>query len=530
MANKFNGITVYHDGIAVSEYMNMLPMGDICLDRVGDKVKYLLPKAIKGKFRGCFKDSEDNIYIVEGQTLWLMQLNSERTDYLPPHPMLCYYQGQAQEFTTLANGPVTFCESGIKPTVVYMCDGQFIYMWNTTENQSGVGYRDPFIVNMEVLPGMEVPYAEDGTPRDGDYYPNPFDFFKNIHANIYDVSDDGISYAASICWFDNKLVMRKYGSNVVWISRTDPAYFFRNNDKCPTYQASGFPLWNSWYSSTNSADKLVDIASFKGQLFFINTHSIEVWGRTGQEDSPIQSNTTQVIHMGGRCPLIIQDTLFLICKDAGGHEGVAMFTDTFQKISTPEIERRLGTPLDLCMIAQRHENYLFVRQTESSGFLFREGRWSSWKPPRDEENPVACSIYGELAASTHGDILEFDENLRLTSNGKRIPRYIREGFQQFPRRVIFRRVEIVMDAGRYADDFLSQANAEANNNIEIYIALSTNRGLTFSQPHYRKMGLAGQNNKVLEWRNVGSGNSVLLEVGTSALHKLQIYDLKINAE
>jgi hypothetical protein len=87
-----------------------------------------------------------------------------------------------------------------------------------------------------------------------------------------------------------------------------------------------------------------------------------------------------------------------------------------------------------------------------------------------------------------------------------------------------------MDTGRYADDFLEQANKDADCNIEIYIALSTNRGLTFSQPHYRKLGQAGENNKVVEWRNVGSGNSILAEVGTSALHKLQIYDVEILAQ
>ena len=56
---KFNGIVEYHDGIAVSEYMNMLPMGEICLDRVGDKLKLKLPSTFQKKFRGCFKDSED---------------------------------------------------------------------------------------------------------------------------------------------------------------------------------------------------------------------------------------------------------------------------------------------------------------------------------------------------------------------------------------------------------------------------------------------------------------------------------------
>jgi hypothetical protein len=66
--------------------------------------------------------------------------------------------------------------------------------------------------------------------------------------------------------------------------------------------------------------------------------------------------------------------------------------------------------------------------------------------------------------------------------------------------------------------------------MEVYIALSVNRGLSFGQPLYRKFGRAGQNNKVIEWRNLGSGNSVLLEVGTTSPARLQIYGLRIDAQ
>lgn len=513
---KFNGIVEYHDGIAVSEYMNMLPLGEICLDRVGDKLKLKLPSTFQKKFRGCFKDSEDNIYIVAGQTLYRSALGTDG-QYGALAPMQCWKNGATMELVLRTGGNVSFCESSIKPTIVFLCDGTYIYMWNTT---SGTGSRAPYIVNGEYLPGMEI-------VNYGSVQPNVLDYIDNDASNLIEVGSDGISHAASICWFDNKLVMRSQERNTVWISKTDPGQFYRDTgiNENPTDPTDGFPLWNSWYSSTNSADKLVDIASFRGQLFFINTHSIEVWGRTGNEDSPIQSNTTQVIHFGGRSPVIIQDTLFLICRDASGHEGVGAFTNTFQKISTPEIERRLGTPLDLQLISQRHENYLYVRTSDSAGFLFREGRWSSWKSPRDEENPVVCTIYGDLCASLYGDILEFDEESRLTNSGKPIVRYIRDGFEQFQKRVIFRRVECIMDTGRYGDK-----GPDSGYGDEVYMALSTNRGLNFGQPHFRKLGPAGYNNKVIEWRNLGSGNSVLLEIGTTALNKLQIYALKIDAQ
>jgi hypothetical protein len=91
----------------------------------------------------------------------------------------------------------------------------------------------------------------------------------------------------------------------------------------------------------------------------------------------------------------------------------------------------------------------------------------------------------------------------------------------FPRRVIFRRVYLVMDTGK---------TTEYDADPKIYVALSTNRGLSFSQRRFRTLGRDGHNNKEIEWRNLGSGNSVLMEVGASGGYKLQLYDMGILAE
>ena len=34
--DKFEGITTFHDGLAVSDYVNMIPLGETCIDRIGE--------------------------------------------------------------------------------------------------------------------------------------------------------------------------------------------------------------------------------------------------------------------------------------------------------------------------------------------------------------------------------------------------------------------------------------------------------------------------------------------------------------
>lgn len=541
---NFNGIVEYHDGLAVSDYVNMLPLGETCVDRVGDA---LIDSGIVleagSEVRGTFIDSTNKIYIVYGNAIYMAQYTPETDTIGPLIPMQWYLNGEKTNFNTWKQtGRVTFCESSIKPSIVFCCDGKYIYMWNTTVNNTTRPERDPFIVNMMYLPEMVIgDDSNGGSIASGDTVDGEFTLQDSIagisgSANISGWEEKN-DYIASICWFDNKLVGCNKSKNTVWITRTDPGWYFRDTGKHPLNPDDGIDLWYNWYSSTNNADNLIDVASYAGQLYFFNDHSIEVWGRTGNEDSPIQPNTTQVIHFGGRNPLIFEGVLYFIASDAMNDEFIAAFSPQFQKLSNKEIERRLGRPLDLQIITQRHENYLFVRNEDCSGFLFRDGRWSSWDNPANATYHIRNSIVRDYAITDTGRITKFDEELR-TTGGVRYNRYIRDGFVQFPKRVIFRRFYLIMDTGKTDRDvhlYRPTPNAQpvpdpVMQNLEMYAAISTNRGMSFSQRRYRKLGLAGHNNKVIEWRNLGSGNSFLIEFGTSSLHKLQIYAMGVDTQ
>lgn len=501
--DKFNGITRYHDGMVVADYVNMIPMGNLCVDRVGETP---IPDAsfAAGNCRGSFIDSGNNVYVVVD--------NSIKRYHIEPDGSVIPHGTMLQMVRT--TGPVSFCESSLKPSVVYFCDGEFIYCWMISTDVS-LGYT-AFAVKMLWLPGV-TPMI---TPHNG-----TISFLDYARDNDRRKLTGKWSKCSHICWFDNRLVMTCKEENTCYLTCTDPDRFIRSPGTTdPWDETTGGDLWHNKYPSNNGADSLNCVVSYRGQLYFFNQYSIEVWGRTGDEDAPIQSNTTSVIHHGGRNPIIINDQIFFISRDKIGGEHIATLTQQgLQVISNNEIDKRMGTPLDVRAITQRHEPILAVRTNERDYFMYGFGHWWRWKTPQGETESVLESILENLSVTTSGRLIKFDEESRNSVNGKRIERYIRDGFQQFNKRVIFRRFGLTMDTGRNSEVVTEEDKG-------IYLALSTNNGLSFAQRHYRKMGRSGLNNKVIEWRNLGSGNSVLVEVGTSAPYKLQIYDIAVEAQ
>ena len=498
--DKFNGIAEYHDGMVVTDYVNMIPMGNTCVDRVGETP---IPDNTftPGECRGSFIDSHSNIYVVVNEEV--RRYKKEADGSITP----CGVILKVKKYGT----PVSFCESSLKPSVVYMCDGEFIYCWMLiTDEQQGY---EAFKVKMLYLPGV-----------------SPLTSMANAQISFEDyVSGSDLtkltgswSKCRYVCWFDNRLVMTCVDENTCYLTCTDPDRFIRNPLNNPWNDTTGADLWHNKYPSNNGADTMNRVVSYRGQLYFFNQYSIEAWGRTGDEDAPIQSNTTSVIHHGGRNPLVIADEIFFISEDKiGGHHIAKISPEGFSIISNIEIDKRMGSPLDIRAITQRHEPIIAVRVNERDYFMYGFNHWWRWKTPSGETESVFESILEELSVTTSGRLIRFDEESRNSVNGKRIERYIREGFQQFKKRVIFRRFVATMDTGR---------KTEVSDDSGIYLALSINNGLSFGQRHYRKLGQFGLNNKVIEWRNLGSGNSVLIELGTSAPYKLQLYDIAVEAQ
>jgi hypothetical protein len=546
--SEFNGIQAYHDGRPASDYLNMIPMGQSVIDRLGEIAKLTLTDQYVLE---TFVDSLNNIYIATTQFLYLVRYE-EVGDTYELHPTTL------MPFDTTPER-VTFCESSTKPSQVYMCDGRRVFYWNTTEYfniayvPDGYKYRVRAFVPVQ-LPLFDGPDALKQPAFDTLYdvaiwdpaMANPktatrYYYFPEVTDANYDMSH--LIAVSAITWFDNRLVLVQSSKNTVWLSSVDPSRWILPsfNDGIAAYprypwqftlNANGKQIVindfiSAWYASTASSANLIDAVTFAGQLYFLNDTSIEVWSATGNADNPIQHNSQNTIYYGGRSPVIVNDKLYLICKGALHNDFIAEIgmNGQINHVSNDEIEQRLGAhPFWIRPLTVRDQSMIVVYTDETcqNGYaLTKQGYWWHYTRPT-KRIAIDWTILNRnghfLGISRYGVVLEATETSRTYSDGSPILRDIRGAFLQFTSRKILREVEVICDTGIYYD--------ASDTRGQMFLHVSFDRGLNFGPYLYRKFGAPGKNDRVMLWRNCGSGNSIMLEFGTSDNVKLQIYGIR----
>lgn len=540
--SEFKGIQQYHDGRPVADYCNVIPLGTSVIDRHGE----ILACADNGIVTNdtvveTFVDSERNIYVARRYSLHRYHYESG-----------VFVREKMMDF-----GPVvqnaTFCESSTKPGQVYFCNGTDVYYWhiNAIDMPVEPGYEDriapftptkiPLFKNLDTLRinGQTVTqYLNDfGYAASSDPMPTLYGWWPE---SGYTGGDPMSVW--SIAWFDNRLVLVERVNNTVWLSSVDPSRYLRPsiaNDQ--GYYIPILPwqimsseepdtaidvMFPNYYSSTASAATLQDAVAFAGQLYFLNDLTIEVWSATGNNDNPIQHNSQNTLYYGGKSPVIIDDTLYLICRGAIHNDFIAAINQSgsIEHISNIEIERRFaGGAYRLRPLAVRDQSMVvaYTSNSYSEGYaVTHEGMW--WRFWNDDKNALVWSIInydGHQIGITHrGDLVEATETTRKYVDGNPILRSICGGFMQLAARKILREVEIICDTGIYMEAGAPRA--------KMYMRVSFDRGAHFGPYLYRALGANQNNNRVMLWRNCGSGNSILLDFGTSDNVRFQVYGLR----
>lgn len=544
LISEFKGIQQYHDGRPVSDYCNMIPLGNSVIDRHGEIV---LKQVTSDKEAiETFIDSLGNIYVArrdaikkytisENNTITEDTILSKLTDGYNPAP----------EFERF----VTFTESSTKPSQIYVCDGNNVWYWNTKDADIDASKIDPAYTARYTkykafrLPLFDgVPNAWQGPAIDTttsspvryigwcDTADNRFDGMTALHIN-------------SITWFDNRLVLIQKDKNTVWLSQVDPSRWLSPSYSDGQYMYPEWPwqpqdsvsidigintFFPNYYASTASSANIQDAIAFAGQLYFLNDTSIEVWSATGNDQNPIQHNSQNTLYYGGRSPVVVDDTLYLLCKGAIHNDFIAAIGQNGQinRVSNDEIDKMLmPRAFRIRPLAVRDQSMIIVytdRHYTNGYAITKTGLW--WRYWNDINEGIAWSVVNrhgrQIGVSKYGSLLQATEANRKYANGKPMPRQIRGGWSQYTGRKILREVEIVCDTGIYLDTDTDKIPGN------VFLRVSFDRGNNFGSYVYRKLGSSSKNDKVLLWRNCGSGNSLLMEFGTSDNIRFQIYGLR----
>lgn len=537
--SEFKGIQQFHDGMAVSDYCNVIPLGNSAIDRQGEEVVDDWPTNNRPTYErvcGTFVDSKRNIYIACTDGLRMYRVDIAPNGDQTPHFVKMLDIG-------VIYGEVTFCESSTKPSQVYCCVNGRVYYWNT-EQILGSDVPEEYAYRCEAFTPVRVPVI-----AGPDALVNPDaatkGWFPEVnHDNYYLHDESKCPMISKITWFDNRLVMVQSSKNTVWLTEVDPSRFLvcQKGESKPARTILGInpnaeglndkyinDFMPHYYASTASSANLVDAVAFTGQLYFLNDYSIEVWSATGNYLNPIQHNSQNTLYYGGRSPVIVADTMYLICRDTIHNDFIAAIKQNgqFEHISNIEIERQLQPGAHIMKPLSVRDQSMFVVYRDDDmveGFSATEGRWwkyqnGQWK--HDFMVWTICNIQGQVyGVSRWGYLIRATDKHRKFSDGNPITRYIRGAFVSFIGRKILRDVEIICDTGVYfGDNFDRKA---------MYLRVSFDRGLSFGPYLYRKLGAAGKNDRQIIWRNCGSGNSILLEFGTADNVRFQIYGINFD--
>ena len=569
---EFAGIRSFHDGMSVSDYTNMIPLEASCIDRLGEHL-VVERGSTKQKVLQTFVDSQKNVYVATDKSV--MKLMYVGNNQWEVHSIEAAWGGSFNyidiESRTIEN--VTFCESTTKPSQVFMCDGKYVYYWNTVA-----------LTTPEVTESIRLEYpTQDFYKRTKAFVASVLplgdfeDFNRNLPWNVYDLRDadatTGYRYGwfpmlydgtwqpltnnykgtlwncTSISWYENRLVVVTKDTNTVRLSKirpdrwliptqgsSDPRWLplqvFWNDDR-------GNPSYNfvpHAYISTASSALLQDAGAFAGQLFFLNDTSIEIWTNTYDEDTPIQQNTMSTIHFGGRSPCIVADRMYLICKDNWHNDFIAAIAQggQIQRLSNDEIEKRIaGKAAIIRPLAVRDNSFIVVYCGDGYNGIdltrglsvTRDGKWWTYDNRYVKNHTFSVwsviTMNGEqFDVGNHGEFIRQDRDSRKHVDGSPILRFIRGCFTQLPVRGIVREVTVTCDTGVSFD----------NERGKLYARISFDRGLSFGPYLYRSLGQPGKNDRQIVWRNCGSGNSFLLEFGTSDNVRFQLYEIGLEIQ
>lgn len=550
--NDFNGITSFHEGQVVSDYCNMLPMEKSAIDRLGSKP--LIYNCGNEIVRATFVDSKKNIYVATSTRVrrYQLDLNGAVQEMSFPNG----------EFVNQdANTEITFCESSTKPSQVYMCDGKYVYYWNTESlvsqadfNKVPAEYKDRVSsYHMTMLPIGNIELVNyDGIVAESEsttglrygWWPNVWDYEKGTF-NTEGYSKLDFYNISAVTWFNNRLVLTQADKNTVWLSQVDPSRWLVPVSPIASvfapfqlYQTglNNEIIWNfipNYYSSTASNAVLNQAVAFAGQLYFLNDNTIEVWSATGSDANPIQHNTLSTLYYGGRSPCIVADSMYLICHDQINNDFIARVATNGQveHVSNHEIDKMISpTAWTLRPLSARDISMIVVYKSHSRDDIFcngfvvtRDNKWWRYYNSDNVKDEFAVWTIGTidghiLDVTNRGSICEQVLNSREHFDGRPIARSIRGFFVQTIARQILRSVEILCDTGvKFGTEERGQC----------FLRVSFDRGLSFGPYLYRKLGSAGTNDRTIIWRNCGSGNSILLEFGTSDNVRFQMYGISV---
>lgn len=366
-----------------------------------------------------------------------------------------------------------------------------------------------------------------------------------------------------LVWYDNKLCVLDRNSGVFRLSCTDPAQFYRNEITTSTNKWSEYGinnLWTNWYSSTLSTDTLVKVVPAYGNLFFINTNSIEVWTRTGTETAPLTNVSNFSIKVRVTVAELVGNTLYAIGTD-GGRLGAFIITpSSINRISNSAVEEYFSNT-NYTSRFFNHIGYVMQNREQHIGFFnnlsgvtmcYDQNKQIWYRLTDTAKNQAYYFVdFNKWLNSAGRDVYAapINADFSIVGSTKLLERKVIDCSNSFSRRCSFNMLEvygslastyrpiITKDRLNTAIEgdfiFLNNLDEVTNGNVvirdNVSMRLSTDNGKTWNRERYVKTPPLGKYDAKLQWFGLGSGENALLELRWYSTHYFVLTGINLSA-
>lgn len=556
--NKFAGIRPLVDGMVDSEYHNCVPTGESVVERTnyeriegGGLVSFSCRIGIDNVFSLADHDEINiakniwratdgvnflkgiqigdtcvSLYITNPAYVDLTQADNTKLWFPRLYIVLHEVNESSIAGRTCWSTPILFAWNGfeIDPETISIC------ISGTNPRYLFIGLEGcaTYWINLEdtrIKSGSEYGYQ---TARYLGCLANPQVFDPTL-ADTGDTSDAAFTYAAdfymaasllenrqstafnNVDWYDNKLVISY--NNAVWMTKTDPtSLFVADEDGEYTYNWKRYGVDNMWtnaYKSTLSYDKLWQVRSCYGQLFFINEKSIEMWTRSGNESDPMNPVSTYVTNVDVvKCDVVGGRMIAIIYEDGKLRIALLDSQGNATKISNQAIDKRLGSASELTYnrvttIVQNNESHIawYKIGSTTTKFICFNPNVNAWYTLEYSNSYAPICHFGKYAINGKYGFLR-QINI-CKDNGDKYERCIKDVYQQFTQRRIINGIEIY---GQFA------LGDVVENNDKIILQTSTTQGATWSREFERTPPRLGQFQPKIVFNGLGSGENFMLKL------------------
>lgn len=437
-----------------------------------------------------------------------INLYAEKNDKSAPVPISYYQFPGLEPYSTPLNAGIARCSYRTSIGTAYVVIGPSVYLQQANGNLVFVGSIPDRASQVFMADNGLAVVLVDGSPEGW-----AIDMSTNDFGQIVDPSFYG---ADEVCFLDTFFCFNRPDTNQFYISLSMVTFALL------TAGTSFDPL--DIAAKAGSADAIVGLFTINKNLWLVGELTTEPWIGTGAADFYFQQVQGAYVNHGCIAPYSIACTDvigFWLMQDRQG-KNIIVKTEGYgvTEISTPylvsQFNKYATTNDAIGMIFQIEDHAFYVLQFPtanitwamdlSSGYWFQLGKWNSDTNSFDRWRANCCMYFNfKIIIFDYATGKGYSLNPNIATDDGDNMRFVRTFYHMVGaefERVIYKSASANIEPGN-SELEVDDETDEGDDEPDIFLSWSDDRGKTFGFPVAQSMGRQGQYNTDPQWNKLG---------------------------